>query len=512
MADASGEMILFRADASRAIGGGHVVRCLALAEPLMARGARCAFATSAESRGTVPGLDRFGGPLVELPDGAGASSEAEAMARRFPAGVDWLIVDHYARDAAFERSCRPWAKHMLVIDDLADRQHDCDILLDQTSTERAADYRSLVPPGCRLLAGPAYALLRLQFASHRRRRPREAAQSVSRVFVSFGAVDAHDHCSMALAALAEAGLGARVDVVVGRTAPHRSNVERQAAALPFPVEVHSDVDDMAGLMASADLAIGAAGVTSWERCALGLPSIVIVAAENQRLVAAELHQRGAALVLGEAGSVAPPQIAEAFRSLASDRDRRAAMMTAARSTCDGLGANRVGAALLPALLGADGGTVDLRPATIDDAALLLRWQSDPNTRRFARNRAVPDGATHEAWMRARLGDPECLLSIVLSNGMPAGALRLDRAASAGDTESWEISIYVDPTRYRQGIAKAALALARRLLPDAVFLADILPENAASHGLFAGAGYVLRGARYEQRPAARRKTSNQAVAS
>jgi UDP-2,4-diacetamido-2,4,6-trideoxy-beta-L-altropyranose hydrolase len=510
--DALDQSVIFRADATQAIGGGHVARCLALAEALTARGARCAFAVSAESRATVPALGRFAGPVFDVPPETAPARESEALARRFPEGADWLVVDHYERDAAFEQSCRSWARRILVIDDLADRPHDCDILLDQTSAARGAAYRSLVPPDCRLLVGPAYALLRPSFAQRRRFRSPRVADKIGRVFVSFGAVDARDHCSMALAALGQAGLAASVDVVIGSAAPHRSNVERAAAAVGFPVAIHTDVADMAALMAQADLAIGAAGVTSWERCVLGLPSIVVVAANNQRLAATELRARGAAVVLGEGDRVSAPDMAAAVQSLAVDASRRKAMSAAALAACDGLGAGRVAAALLPALHGTDGAKIDLRPATLDDADLLLRWQADPNTRRFARNSAVPDPATHRAWVHARLGDPACLLNIVLSDGAPAGALRLDHVPTADQLDRWEVSIYVDPARYRRGLAKAALALARRLLPEALLVAEVLPGNAASHALFTAAGYVMIGGRYEQRPGCRHGPASRTVAS
>jgi UDP-2,4-diacetamido-2,4,6-trideoxy-beta-L-altropyranose hydrolase len=499
MSNETSRIVVFRADASTAIGGGHVSRCLALAEALTAGGARCVLATGPETRTVVRHLEAFDGEPIELPAGADGTTEAATLAHRFPDGVDWLVVDHYGRDASFERLCRPWARRILSIDDLADRPHDCDVLLDQTSAGRAEAYRPLVPADCRLLLGPAFAPLRRQFREYRRRRARPDAAAIRRVFVSFGAVDTRDLSSTALSALADAGFGVPVDVVIGRTAPHRQSVERLAAGVPFPVTVHSDVDDMAGLMAAADLAIGAAGVTSWERCALGLPAIVVVVADNQRLVAAELGDRGAAQVLGEADDVSTADIAEALRALAAALHRRQAMARAASAICDGLGAERVRAALSPPIRAAGDRPVELRPATLEDADLLLRWQANPNTRRFARNPAAPDAATHEAWLRARLADPDCLLNIAMLDGTPTGALRLDRDSAADGAEGWEISIYVDPAHYRKGIAKAALALARRLLPDAVFLADVLPDNAASHALFTGAGYARAGARYEQRP-------------
>jgi UDP-2,4-diacetamido-2,4,6-trideoxy-beta-L-altropyranose hydrolase len=510
MSNELGQTIVFRADASTTIGGGHLSRCLALADSLIADGARCSLATVRETGRVVQWRGRFDAQSIELPAGADAAAEARILAARFATGVDWLVVDHYGRDATFESQCRPWARNILVIDDLADRAHDCDLLLDQTSTGRVDDYRPLVPADCRLLLGPSYALLRPQFRRHRQQVPSKAG-TLRRVFVSFGAVDAHDFCSIALQAVAETGLDIPVDIVIGRQAPHRSRVEALAASLPASVTVHSDVGDMAALMAKADLAIGAAGVTSWERCALGLPTIVVAVAENQRLVAAELRARGAALVLGDACTVTAAELTDAVQSLARDTARRESMSAAGLAMCDGLGAERVRVALTAPIRASDGRRIDLRPATRNDVDLLLQWQSDPSTRRFARNPAIPDAATHRAWLDARLADPNCLLNIVMVDSGPAGALRLDRLSSRTAVEQWEISIYVDPAQYRKGIAKAALTLARRLLPEAWFIAEVQPENAASRALFASAGYVAINGRYEQRPTERYDPVNGALA-
>lgn len=308
---------VFRADASAELGGGHVVRCLALGAALAEVGWRCDFAVLPGTRETVPALERSGILTVVL----GGADEAEALRERWPDGVDWLIVDHYERDAAFERACRPWARRVMAIDDVPGRPHGCDVLLDQTLGRRREDYEALVPVVCRTLLGPEFALLRPEFAAARPAAltRRAGADTVRRIVVSFGLTDAHGLTRRARQGIALAGLDIEVDVAAGS----------------------ASAAEMANAMARSDVAIGAAGGTSWERCCLGLPSLLVVAAENQRMIAEALARAGAAAVIGLHADVAAKDIARAVAELAADGGRRRKMGECAARVCDGAGAARV---------------------------------------------------------------------------------------------------------------------------------------------------------------------------
>ena len=156
---------------------------------------------------------------------------------------------------------------------------------------------------------------------------------------------------------------------------------------------------------------------------------------------------------------------------------------------------RVALAVLLPVPARDGRPVTLRLAEPGDAELLLAWQRDPRTRRFARNPEIPTPEEHAAWLADKLADPGCIPAIVLHRDSPAGALRLDRMADPEDGTAFEISLSLDPDSYRRGIGRAALALARRLLPNASLKAEVLPENVASQELFKNAGYVLKDGMY-----------------
>ena len=458
------------------------MRCLTLANALSDAGWRCGFACSPETAPVVPALQRSAHELFVLEDDP--SDEPAALAKHWGAGIDLLIVDHYGRDAAFESVCRGWAKRIMVIDDTADRPHDCDILLDQTPGRAEADYEGLVPDDCRVLLGSAYALLRPEFA---RLRPealerRKDGLAIGTVLVSMGAADPHNVAAMALEGLARSGLDVKVDVVAGAASPHLQSLRELTASLGLQVTIHEAADSMADLMARADLAIGAAGGTSWERCCLGLPSLVIATAANQEKIAAALDRAGAAISLGRRADVTPDTIADALRALRSDTARGCA---APGELCDGRGVARTLIALVEPRPARDAGLVRLRMARRNDRDRILSWQKDPRTRRFARTPDVPTAREHAKWFDRSLADADRYLMIVEHADAPAGVLRLDRLDRP---DTYEVSIFIAPEKYRLGIGSAALSLARALVPGATLHADVLPENTGSLGLFRGAGY------------------------
>ena len=309
------QVVCFRVDASIQMGSGHVMRCLTLADELAQAGAECHFICR-EHHGHLNALIKERGHAVHsLPNieqqAQHKHNEAGALAHASWLGAtqehdidacipilkyfqpDWLIVDHYALDIQWEKALRPYCKKLMVIDDLADRQHDCDLLLDQTFGRAPEDYLPLTPQDCQLLCGSEYALLRPEFAQWRdySLKRREQGQ-LEHLLINLGGVDKDNITSQILKALANSPLpkNCHITVVMGATAPWVEEVKHQAAQLPWPTQVKVGVSNMAKLMANSDLAIGAAGATSWERCCLGLPTIMIVLAENQKLAAKALSK------------------------------------------------------------------------------------------------------------------------------------------------------------------------------------------------------------------------------
>lgn len=299
---------VFRVDASARMGIGHLMRCLTLAEVLRERGAQIRFICREHPGNLMALLQKKAMPVMMLPAPAlndvigedyaawlgvaqieDAAETIEALNGERP---DWLVVDHYGLDVEWEQRLRPYTSRLMVIDDLANRQHGCDVLLDQNySAEGVRRYAALVPETCKLLVGPRYALLRPEYATfHKALRVRDG--QVRGVLVFFGGTDPQNMTGMALEALSHTDLAhLDVDVVVGASNPHRESIGQQVLHRPFTT-LHEPRPHLADLMVKADLALGAGGTTSSERLCLGLPTLVVCIAENQVPSSVALYQAG----------------------------------------------------------------------------------------------------------------------------------------------------------------------------------------------------------------------------
>lgn len=310
--------VAFRADASLVIGTGHVMRCLTLASALARVGAQCSFICREQPGNLIDFIRKRGFDVVPLPRASDSSQQLDGTAHAHflgcsqgkdardcgkilneGGGVDWLVVDHYGLDSRWEEVLLPTYKKLMVIDDLADRPHSCDILLDQTFGRKKEDYHLLAPVECRLLCGSQYSLLRPEFPRMRQQslERRKNNCSVKKLLISMGGVDMDNVTGKVLQSLTRTFLPENIEIaiVMGPHAPWIETIRELAGELSWRAEVYTSVENMAELMAGSDLAIGAAGATVWERCCLGLPSFVVVLADNQRLIARNLQQAGAAI-------------------------------------------------------------------------------------------------------------------------------------------------------------------------------------------------------------------------
>jgi UDP-2,4-diacetamido-2,4,6-trideoxy-beta-L-altropyranose hydrolase len=349
-------LFIFRVDASRVIGIGHVIRCLSLVDRLKSHGDQCVFVTR-EHDGHLAGLIQDQGlethvlPMEPASSstsggyghwlGGGWEADADATVAAFAGRrPDWVIVDHYAIDERWERRVRPHCHCLAAIDDLANRDHDCDLLLDQNAVASAEErYAGRVPSSCHLMLGPRYALLQPQYAElHTKARARGA--DIRRVLVYFGGADAHDLTGMAVQALLELNRpGVAVDVVANPAhACTPSIAERMRENSQFTL--YGRLSTLAPLMMAADLAIGAGGTTTWERCCLGLPTLVVTIADNQVPAAAELHRRGLILWLGHASDVSSETMRQELMKVL-DQGTTAGWSQECRALVDGQGASRV---------------------------------------------------------------------------------------------------------------------------------------------------------------------------
>lgn len=355
--------VVFRTDASKQIGAGHLMRCLSLAEFLHDHGGKVSFVCKSlqddlyaeirERNFPVHLMETRGNEMDALPGRVMGSSikrdtllaawQQDAMATREwvrQVAADWVVLDHYGLDGAWEREVRNLGIRLLVIDDLANRQHDCDLLLDQNLHFNAhTRYVGKVSQSCGCLLGPQYALLRTQFARVRTTtQPRSG--NLHRILLSFGGADISNETGKALCGIADLvrDWGVSVDVILGPLHSHRDKVEALARTIPG-VQVHHRVSNMAELMARADLSFGAGGTTTWERCCVGLPAFVTVLAENQLMSTQTLHREGAVVHLGQASVLIPDDYRRSIES-ARPADLKK-MSELAMNLVDGQGCRRV---------------------------------------------------------------------------------------------------------------------------------------------------------------------------
>ncbi|MFC4656917.1 UDP-2,4-diacetamido-2,4,6-trideoxy-beta-L-altropyranose hydrolase [Rheinheimera marina] len=298
--------VIFRVDASIQTGSGHLMRCLTLAQALDQQGFDCGFICQ-DLPGHLTALVQAQGFKVQLlaPD-TDETTDAERCLAFLVEAVDLLVVDHYRLGESYTSRMRAKARQIMVIDDLANRKHDADLLLDQNllpdSSER---YSALVSSDCRQLLGPEYALLRPEFYQ-------AGSAERSRLLVNFGGTDPDNLTLMALDALETLKpLSIAADIVVGQAYPQAELVRQRCAKEPL-WQFHQQCDYMAKLMQSAKIMLGAGGSTHWERCYSSLPALVITVAENQRLTTRFLHSLGACIWLGDAVSQTKELLARAI--------------------------------------------------------------------------------------------------------------------------------------------------------------------------------------------------------
>lgn len=491
--------VVIRTDASRTIGTGHVMRCLSLAEALERRGASVQFICRKldghlgeyiKQRGFVVNMlaTAAAGPAArESSDyspwlGVRWQDDAEdtqAAIAALDSKPDWLVADHYALDKRWEGRCRESSRRTMAIDDLANREHDCDLLLDQNLYEDATSrYGGKLPKHCQLLLGPQFALLRSDFAKARA-SINERHGVVRRILVFFGGTDPGNLTATSVAALKKLALpNVAVDVIIGEKYQNRLEIEAACCAQNFAC--HVQTNQMAELMANADLAIGAGGSASWERCCVGLPCLTFAVARNQQQLVADAAMGG----ILYAPSVDPSDedaIARHVTACVQNPMLLQAMSKRAMALVDGRGCDRVARAL--GIF-----SVSVHQATHNDSERIFSWRNHPHVREVSRDTEPLQRSAHQKWFDEVLEDSNRPLLIAELEDEPVGVVRFDINA-----EIAEVSIYLAPDKSQRGLGTELLQAAEHWLatmrPDVIELrAEVMGQNLSSQRVFLNSGY------------------------
>ncbi len=490
--------IAFRVDASMQIGTGHVMRCVTLADALLDRDVKIHFIcrylpSSLERMLRDKGYDVSILPASEksneefpLPhsDWLNVSQEIDSSATLAliqNQGYDWLIIDHYALDIRWEKKLRSEVKKVMVIDDLADREHDCDILLDQNLyADQEIRYKDKVSSQCRTLIGPRYALLRKEFSELRKKvEPRQG--KVTRILVFFGGMDAKDFTSKTILALSQITEHKFfVDVVIGDQHPNKNGIETLCQRLGYTC--HVQTNRMAALMANADLSIGAGGGAVWERACLMLPTLSIPIAQHQVKQLVDVALTGVTYIF-DAENYTAEKIKMHAELLMDNSSLRSLLSTRSSEAVDGNGAYRVAKALRSEI------EINLRQAGKLDEKSLFDWRNHPKIREVSFNKNEITWEQHHDWFSASLLNSNRVLLIGEYQNKSVGVVRFDL-----QNDSAEISIYLVQDNETNGLGLPLVRSAEKWICEhrseiKKLNANVLESNKLSQGFFIKAGYT-----------------------
>ena len=477
--------IAIRTDASASIGIGHVQRCLALAAALHDLGERVVFVCRDGHAPALAGVARSAHALHLLPaaDDRPVSAERDARETVQALGADrpnHVVVDHYSLDAEWHGRVSTAIKApVAAIDDLADRPLDVDLLIDQNlHDDHRRKYAGKLSSRTQLLGGPRFALLG---PAYRAATPIALHPRVDSIGIFLGGTDPGGLSAVALRACREqAGFRGPIEVVSTSANPHLEALRTAVAATPN-TSLSLDLADLADFFGRHGIQVGAGGGASWERCCLGVPSLLLQVAANQAAVVPPLVSRGAPATLADGVAATQTSIGGALRALIDDTAGRLRIGERARSLVDGLGAERVACALLRSRL-------SVVRAEAHDEGRMLAWRNHPVTRSVSHQGELIDAADHARWFTRVRADPARLLMVGHIGTRPVGVIRFDLDAR----HQAEVSLYLDPALHGIGLGPALLAAgevaARRWAEPAGFLASVLPSNPASARLFTTAGY------------------------
>lgn len=497
-----GLKIAFRVDAAFGIGTGHVLRCLTLASELAKAGNEIYFISRLHPGHLCDYIEQMGYPIfrleapsvswdnqnqdceVDYSTWLGAEYEADAestVAYCRQEKIDAIFVDHYGIDEKWESLVKKSVDKILVIDDLANRAHNCDWLIDQTYGRNYSDYEHFLPGETSVLLGGAYALLRSEFANARKTSLYRSRKSVQQILITMGGIDPDNVTSKILDWLTMSSLPdtTKIIIVLSKNAVWIDALKKQLPTNRFCVDLRLGVSNIAELMSQSDLSIGAGGTTAWERCALGLPTIQYVLAENQRFIAKTLSSRRVIIPLELTGNSA-----ELVTAVDSSHLRLKKIQILSAAMIDGRGAARVVNNIFNR--GSQDRELYLQPVNDNSSQYIYYLQSLPGVRNYFRSPDIPTLSDHERWFKRAIDDTEIAMFIVTLDDERVGMVRLDELNGS----HLLISIIVDPKYAGKGIGKKCLSTLLEICPADSFKAIIHKANIASRRIFERSGFVL----------------------
>ncbi|MEQ9370524.1 MAG: UDP-2,4-diacetamido-2,4,6-trideoxy-beta-L-altropyranose hydrolase [Coleofasciculus chthonoplastes F3-SA18-01] len=466
--------LVVRVEASIQIGTGHVMRCLALAQAWRDAGGQPIFVMSTDAPPIKSRLESEGVEVINLSVQVGSAKDAKETATLAQhLGASWVVVDGYYFGAEYQRIIKNSGLRLLFIDDYGHAQHYwADIVLNQNIDAHEGLYLNR-SPDTKLLLGTRYALLRREFRQWQG-WTRKISQVAQKVLVTLGGSDPENVTLKVIQGLQRVDVqGLEEIVVVGGSNPHYEQLQAAVKVSPFPISLERNVTNMPELMAWADVAISAGGSTTWELAFMGLPSLVLILADNQRAIAETLGEMGVAVNLGWHENVLAAEIAQAIKRLLISSGIRAEMARHGQELIDGEGTARV-------LMHLQDQPLRLRPLRQEDCKLLWEWANDPEVRTSAFLSDSIPWQKHIEWFTHKFPDRNCHIFIALDHqDTPIGQVRFD----AKNDEQVEIDVSIEQGKRRSGYGSLLIDMAVKTLfchtSIKVIHAFIKPDNEAS---------------------------------
>ncbi|MEY8204733.1 MAG: UDP-2,4-diacetamido-2,4,6-trideoxy-beta-L-altropyranose hydrolase [Bermanella sp.] len=474
--------IVFRVDGDANLGLGHVMRCLTLARVFKQAGFNILFICSADSAAAGHHIENSQLQIAYLAPAAHAEDDAEQCLLIVQnLDVYLLVVDHYRLDRRWEEKMRARPCKLMVIDDLADRPHSCDFLLDSSYGRQPEEYQALTHADCRYLLASDYCLLRPEFKrlAAQARLKRQQTLAINNILINFGATDHQRQSLHCIDLLKKLKFSGEIHVLISSSCQWLAELS-EACAGSSQLSLHVDAANVAALMLAADLAIGSVGSSSWERCCLGLPCIGMVVADNQKNIASQLAR------LGVMELVTLSDLEKILRAYVRNfqREKWQCMAHKAFKVCDGLGAERVKNAVL-----ASQPNIRLRPMDKQDESTLFSWQCEAGNRKYSGTAQPPSLAEHAAWYASALNDASRRMWLVMFNGDECGYVRLDvRSAQGVERKLEEVSVLISQKYRKLGLAHGAITELKKRCLFGVMDAQVAADNRASLCLFNGLGF------------------------
>ncbi len=478
--------LIIRADANSAVGTGHVMRCLALAQGLQERGGKVLFAGRIASLSLQERISNEGFKYVDIRRPFPKSDDLELMLSLVKKGgmgdAQWIVVDGYHFTADYTRRLREAGAKVLLIDDYAHQeQYQADLLLNQNLGSEELTYT--VNSDAVMLAGSKYVLLRHEFLRQKGNDSRNIPTVANRILVTLGGSDPDNVSFKIIEALELLDLPLlEVKIIVGPANPHLELLERRLGQVAFKCELLDNVKDMVPLMKWADIAITAGGSTCWELAYLGVPALILSVAENQLGVVEGMAAAGAGWSCGRSQNLQTDRLAGKIESLCNDGSRRQAMARAGHTLVDGRGSGRVVERMVSF-------PFSFRLAVVDDSRQLFDWANDPVVRKVSFRGDAIGWEEHQRWLRSKLNDEDCLFWIVRGQGgQLVGQVRFD---ITGDEAVISISLSDVMRNKGQGSKVIKLACEKIFVDQQICLVKALvkTENRQSIISFERAGFT-----------------------